>query len=52
MPEGNKPQATLGKLMKYLGTPERPVTASEFGAFWKSCSEEEKEEFRKFAATL
>lgn len=33
-------------LKKYLSTPERPVTMEEFKAFWDSCSEEEKIEFK------
>ncbi len=37
---------TLGELMKYLGTPDRPVSSAEFTAFWKSLTEEEKEEYK------
>lgn len=34
-------------IQKYLSTLENPVKAKEFQEFWVSCSDEEKEEFRK-----
>lgn len=41
--EGN----TLTAIWKYLATPENPLTFSEFKEFWATCTEEEKDEFRK-----
>lgn len=46
----NKPVLTI--LMRFLGTPERPVTSQEFQAFWKECSDEEKKEFKLFASKM
>jgi hypothetical protein len=34
-------------LKKFLSTPERPVSTQEMSEFWKSCTEEEKEEFKR-----
>lgn len=34
-------------LKKYLGTPDRPVSSGEMSEFWKSCTDEEKAEFKK-----
>jgi hypothetical protein len=44
---GSDEMHTLGELMKYLSTPENKVSSSEFQEFWKSLTEEEKDEFRK-----
>jgi hypothetical protein len=44
---GRDEMNTLGELMKYFSTPDNKVSSSEFQAFWKSLTEEEKEEFRK-----
>jgi hypothetical protein len=38
---------TLGEIMKYLSTPERKVSSAEFQEFWRSCTEEEKAEFKR-----
>ena len=44
---GSDEMHTLGELMKYLSTPGNKVSSSEFQEFWKSLTEEEKDEFRK-----
>lgn len=46
----NPDQNSLTDLKRFLGTSERPVDNAEWVAFWKSLSDEEKEEFRN--ATL
>jgi hypothetical protein len=38
---------SISDLKKYLGTPERPVSMQEMNEFWKSLTEEEKEEFKR-----
>jgi hypothetical protein len=38
---------TLGEIMRYLSTAERKVSSAEFQEFWKSCTEEEKAEFKR-----
>lgn len=43
MPESKN---SIVDLKKYLGTKERPVDHSEMNEFWKSLTEEEKEEFK------
>lgn len=37
---------SIVQLQKYLGTEERPVSSSEMSDFWKSCTKEEKLEFK------
>lgn len=37
-PKGN----SLTELMAAFSTPDRPVKAAEYQAFWKSCTEEQK----------
>lgn len=37
---------SLMDLKRFLGTPDRPVSALEMSEFWKACTEEEKEEFK------
>jgi hypothetical protein len=34
-------------LKKYLSTPDRPVSMQEMTEFWKSLTDEEKQEFRR-----
>lgn len=47
MPTQESPdQNSLTDLKKFLGTSERPVDNTEWVAFWKSLSDEEKAEFR------
>lgn len=43
----NPDQNSILDLKRYLGTPERPVNNTEWIEFWKSLSDEEKDEFRK-----
>lgn len=38
---------SISDLKKYLGTPERPVSMAEMNEFWKSLTDEEKEEFKR-----
>lgn len=38
---------SLPDLKKALGTEDRPVNNEEFVEFWKSLTDEEKDEFRK-----
>jgi hypothetical protein len=38
---------SLTALKKFFSTEDRPVSNLEFTEFWKSLSEEEKDEFRK-----
>lgn len=38
---------TILDLKKYLSTPENPVDMQEFKEFWDSCTDEEKEAFKK-----
>lgn len=33
---------TVTQLKQFFSTPEKPVSAAEMVAFWRSCSEEEK----------
>jgi hypothetical protein len=33
-------------LIAFFSTTERPVTAAEFMAFWKSCTDEQKDYYR------
>lgn len=42
---------SLTVLKQYLGTEERPVENSEFTEFWKSLTDEEKEEFKSTPLT-
>lgn len=44
---GAPKENTLAEIMKYLSTPERKVSSAEFQEFWKTCSEEEKQEFKR-----
>lgn len=37
----------LVDIKRFLETPERPISNAEFSEFWKSLTEEEKDEFRK-----
>lgn len=45
-------ETPLAKLMKYLSTEERPVKSGEFQEFWKSLTDEEKDEFKAFIEKL
>lgn len=38
-------------VMNFLSTPENPVESKEFRAFWQSCTEEEKEQFKNELAS-
>jgi hypothetical protein len=38
---------TVADLKTWLGTPEKPVTSKEMMDFWKSCSDEDKDHYRK-----
>jgi hypothetical protein len=38
---------TIVDLKKYLSTPENPLTMEEFKEFWESCTEEEKQAFKR-----
>lgn len=33
-------------LKKFLGTSEKPISTTEMAEFWRSCSDEEKKEFK------
>jgi hypothetical protein len=44
---GEQQENTLAEMMRYLSTPERKVSSAEFQEFWKSCTEEEKAEFKR-----
>lgn len=37
---------TMMDLKKFLGTEENPVSNTEMAEFWKSLTDEEKEEFK------
>jgi hypothetical protein len=39
-------------LMNYFSTPDRPVSSTEFKAFWVSCFDVDKDNFKSFATTL
>lgn len=43
--DGN--ENTITDLKKFLSTDDRPVSTQEFMDFWKSCTDEEKAEFKK-----
>jgi hypothetical protein len=43
---------TVKDLMQYFGTPDRPVTPSEFKSFWSSLSEDEKDYYKKALAEI
>lgn len=45
--DNGRTENTLAELMKYLSIPERKVSSAEFQEFWKSCTEEEKAEFKR-----
>lgn len=40
-------EANIQDVRKYLSTPEKPVTMTEFKDFWAACTDEEKAEFKK-----
>lgn len=46
MTEDNSIRHSLPDLMRFLSTPEHPITSAEFNEFWRSCSDQEREEFR------
>lgn len=47
MPTQEHPdQNSLTDLKRFLGTPEQPVSNAEWVEFWKSLTDEEKDEFR------
>jgi hypothetical protein len=37
---------TLMEIKKFLSTPDNPVGTAEMSEFWKSLSDEEKEDFK------
>jgi hypothetical protein len=45
--DNGRTENTLAEMMRYLSTPERKVSSAEFQEFWKSCTEEEKAEFKR-----
>lgn len=40
----------MTELRKFFGHGSREVSVSEFGAFWRACSEEEKASFKDAVA--
>lgn len=47
MPVENKPK----DLIAYFSTPEKPCTTSEYMAFWKSLTDDQKAYYREFDLT-
>lgn len=37
---------TVKDLKAFFSTPEKPVSTSEMMEFWKSCTDEQKQEFK------
>lgn len=38
---------SLVEIMHFLSTPDRPVKSGEFQEFWKTLTDEEKDEFKR-----
>lgn len=45
--QDGKKENSIVDIKKYFSTSGEPLTTKEFTDFWNSCSEEEKDEFRK-----
>lgn len=46
MTENEKEQNSIQDIRKFLSTPENPVSIADFTEFWKSLTDEEKEEYK------
>lgn len=44
--ENEKEQNSIQDIRKFLSTPENPVSIADFTEFWKSLTDEEKEEYK------
>jgi hypothetical protein len=47
LPKQDDDLNSIVDIKQYLSSPEQPLTMAEFKEFWDSCTEKEKDEFRK-----